>query len=88
MAIKDANPQAPEHFLVLPKKAIRQLSAVQECDEPLLGHLLTTAKKVAAMRGLTNGYRVIINEGKDGAQSVYHLHLHVLGKRQMSWPPG
>ena len=88
MAIKDINPQAPEHFLVLPKKAISQLSKAEDSDEPLLGHMLTTVKKVAQQRGLANGYRVVINEGKDGAQSVYHLHMHVLGKRQMSWPPG
>jgi len=88
MAIKDVNPQAPEHFLVLPKKPITQLSAADDSDEPLLGHMLTTARKVAKTRGLDNGFRVVINEGKDGAQSVYHLHLHVLGKRQMSWPPG
>ena len=88
MAIKDVNPQAPEHFLVLPKKPISQLSKATDSDEPLLGKLLATVRKVAALRGLENGYRVVINEGKDGAQSVYHLHLHVLGKRQMSWPPG
>eukprot|EP00794_Sanderia_malayensis_P010262 gene10262-11315_t len=88
MAIKDANPQAPVHFLVLPKKAISQLSQAQDCDEKLLGHMMMTVKKVAAQLGVTNGYRVVLNEGKDGAQSVYHLHIHVMGKRQMSWPPG
>merc|ERR1712141_453680 len=65
MAIKDANPQAPEHFLILPKKPIPQLSAADDSDEPLLGHMLTTARKVAKLRGLENGFRVVINEGRD-----------------------
>lgn len=88
VAIKDVNPQAPVHFLVLPRKPITQLSTADDCDEQLLGHLLLIAKKVAAEQGMSNGYRLVINDGKDGAQSVYHLHIHVLGKRQMGWPPG
>merc|ERR1712189_163346 len=88
VVIKDVNPVAPVHLLVLPKKPISQLSQAEECDEQLLGHMLLTAKKVAAEQGLSNGFRIVINDGKDGAQSVYHLHIHVMGKRQMSWPPG
>ncbi|OQR70983.1 histidine triad nucleotide-binding protein 2 [Tropilaelaps mercedesae] len=64
------------------------LEKVEDSDQDLLGHLLLTAKKVAAKQGLTDGYRVVINNGVQGAQSVYHLHLHVMGGRQMKWPPG
>ncbi|XP_062511668.1 adenosine 5'-monophosphoramidase HINT1-like [Corticium candelabrum] len=88
VAFKDISPQAPTHFLVLPKKPIPQLSKASDEDEQLLGHLLITARKVAADLGLDKGYRVVINEGQDGAQSVYHLHIHVMGGRQMGWPPG
>lgn len=88
VAFHDVNAQAPTHFLVIPKKAIPQLSKASEADEALLGHLLLTGQKVAAKLGLENGYRVVINDGRDGAQSVYHLHLHFLGGRQLRWPPG
>jgi histidine triad (HIT) family protein len=88
LAFRDVNPQAPTHILVIPKKPIPQLDAatLEDCD--LLGHLLLTAKKVAEQAGLGNGYRVVINNGNDGGQTVYHLHLHILGDRQMKWPPG
>lgn len=76
------------HFLVIPKKPIPQLSKANEEDEALLGHLMLVAKTVAAEQGLGEGFRIVINDGKNGAQSVYHLHLHVLGGRQMKWPPG
>ncbi|XP_065187500.1 adenosine 5'-monophosphoramidase HINT1-like [Sycon ciliatum] len=89
LAFDDLAPQAPVHFLVIPRKPIAQLSKATDEDEALLGHLLTVARKVAVQKGLdADGYRVVINNGKNGAQSVYHLHLHVLGGRQMSWPPG
>lgn len=88
VAFNDVNPQAPVHFLVIPRKPISQLSKATEEDKELLGHLLFTGQKVAAQVGLENGFRVVINDGKDGAQSVYHLHLHFLGKRQLKWPPG
>ncbi|XP_068172573.1 adenosine 5'-monophosphoramidase HINT1-like [Antennarius striatus] len=89
VAFHDLNPQAPVHFLVVPKKPIVQLSQAEESDAALLGHLLLVAKKCAEMLGLSNdGYRVVINDGRNGGQSVYHLHIHVLGKRQMVWPPG
>ncbi|XP_060079679.1 uncharacterized HIT-like protein Synpcc7942_1390 [Ylistrum balloti] len=88
MAFSDVAPQAPVHFLVIPKKPITGISAAQQEDQQLLGHLLLVAKNVAENQKLDNGYRVVINDGKDGAQSVFHLHIHVLGGRQMSWPPG
>jgi len=88
LAFKDISPQAPVHFLVIPKKPIPQISAAQPEDQALLGHLLLTAKQVAEQVGLGNGYRVVINNGADGGQTVYHLHLHVLGGRQLQWPPG
>lgn len=88
LAFKDINPQAPVHILVIPKKPIPKLDDAEPEDSALLGHLLLTAKQVARQAGLTNGYRVVINTGADGGQSVYHLHLHILGGRYMSWPPG
>jgi histidine triad (HIT) family protein len=88
LAFKDVNPQAPTHILVIPKKPIPQLDAAISEDRDLLGHLLLTARKVAQQVGLQNGYRVVINNGDDGGQTVYHLHLHILGDRQMQWPPG
>ncbi|XP_068621945.1 adenosine 5'-monophosphoramidase HINT1-like [Battus philenor] len=89
VAFHDVNPQAPTHILVIPRKPIPQLSQATDEDEQLLGHLLIAAKKIAANEGLDeNGFRLVINDGKNGAQSVYHLHLHILGGRQMRWPPG
>ncbi|CAH1788840.1 unnamed protein product, partial [Owenia fusiformis] len=88
VAFHDVSPQAPIHFLVLPKKPIVQLSKSDDSDEQLLGHLLCVARKVAVQEKLDAGFRVIINDGKNGGQSVYHLHVHVLGGRQMGWPPG
>ncbi|KAJ7335100.1 hypothetical protein JRQ81_013041 [Phrynocephalus forsythii] len=88
VAFRDAAPQAPVHFLVIPRRPIPRISRVDETDAQLLGHLLVVAAKVAKAEGLSEGYRVVVNDGKDGAQSVYHLHFHVLGGRQMRWPPG
>jgi len=88
LAFKDITPVAPTHILVIPKKPIPKLEDSTPEDQALLGHLLLTAKKVAADAGLTNGYRVVINNGKHGGQTVYHLHLHVLGDRPLKWPPG
>ncbi|VEN48359.1 unnamed protein product [Callosobruchus maculatus] len=88
VAFDDINPQAPVHFLVIPRKPISQLSKAEDTDEALLGHLLIVAKKVAEKRGLSDGFRIVINDGRVGAQSVYHLHVHVLSGRQMQWPPG
>jgi histidine triad (HIT) family protein len=88
LAFKDVNPQAPVHILVIPKKVIPKLAAAEDNDTDLLGHLLQTVKKVAAQLGLEKGYRVVINTGEDGGQTVYHMHLHILGGRNLSWPPG
>ncbi|XP_022245635.1 uncharacterized protein LOC106462609 isoform X2 [Limulus polyphemus] len=88
IAFRDINPQAPSHFLVVPKKPISMLDNIQEEDSKLLGHLLITAKKVAAQENLTSGYRLVINNGEQGCQSVYHFHIDVLGGREMEWPPG
>jgi histidine triad (HIT) family protein len=89
LAFTDINPQAPSHILVIPKQPIPKLSDVTVADKELLGHLLLTVKKVADQAGLTeNGYRVVINTGNDGGQTVFHLHLHILGGRSLQWPPG
>ena len=88
LAFKDIQRQAPVHILVIPKKPIPQLADAESQDHALMGHLLLTVKRVAEQAGLSNGYRVVINNGDDGGQTVPHLHLHILGKRQMKWPPG
>jgi histidine triad (HIT) family protein len=88
LAFKDIAPQAPVHILMIPKKPISQLAAATSEDHALMGHLLLKAKQVAEEAGLEDGYRVVINNGSDGGQSVDHLHLHILGGRQMQWPPG
>ncbi len=88
LAFKDINPQAPVHLLVVPKQPIAQISLAQPEDQALLGHLLLTAQKVAHQAGLDKGYRLVINNGEDGGQTVYHLHIHILGGRFMTWPPG
>ncbi|MBD2436593.1 histidine triad nucleotide-binding protein [Nostoc sp. FACHB-110] len=88
LAFKDVNPQAPVHILVIPKKPIAKLAEAETQDAALLGHLLLTAKHVAQEAGLENGYRVVINTDADGGQTVYHLHLHILGGRPLAWPPG
>ncbi|XP_017494370.1 PREDICTED: histidine triad nucleotide-binding protein 1 isoform X2 [Rhagoletis zephyria] len=80
--------KAPTHFLVIPRKPIAQLSHANGDDKELLGHLMIVGAKVANELGLDKGYRVVVNNGQHGAQSVYHLHLHFLGGRQMQWPPG
>ncbi len=88
LAFKDVNPQAPTHILVIPKKPIPHISDATPEDQALLGHLLLTVKEVAEKAGLSNGYRVVINNGADGGQTVDHLHFHILGDRFMKWPPG
>lgn len=88
LAFHDVNPQAPVHVLIVPKRAIARLNDATPPDAALLGKLLLTAKKVASELGLTNGYRVVINNGPDAGESVPHLHVHVLGKRSLAWPPG
>ncbi|MGK7919441.1 MAG: histidine triad nucleotide-binding protein [Trichodesmium sp.] len=88
LAFKDINPQAPVHILVIPKNPIPKLADAESEDHALMGHLLLTVKRVAEQAGLNNGYRVVLNNGTDGGQTVDHLHLHILGGRQMQWPPG
>lgn len=88
VAFHDINPQAPVHFLVIPKKAIPQLSKAAEDDKDILGHILYVAQQVAKQQKLDKGFRIVINDGPQGCQSVYHLHIHVLGGRQLGWPPG
>lgn len=88
IAFRDIAPKAPIHILVIPKQPITQLSQAESQDHALMGHLLLTVKRVADQAGLLNGYRVVINNGPDGGQTVSHLHLHILGGRQMQWPPG
>ncbi len=88
LAFRDINAQAPTHILVIPKKPIPRLSDATPQDHAVLGHLLIKAKEIAAQEGLSNGFRVVINNGNDGGQTVDHLHLHILGGRKMAWPPG
>lgn len=88
LAFRDIHPQAPTHVLVIPKRRIPSLAEATEEDTALLGHLLLVASKLALQLGLTNGYRAVINSGPDGGQSVDHLHVHLLGGRQLNWPPG
>jgi len=87
LAFRDVNPQAPVHFLVIPKKPIVKLSESTIEDRSLLGHLLLIASKVAAQEGLT-GFRLVTNNGAEAGQTVFHLHIHVLGGRSLTWPPG
>jgi histidine triad (HIT) family protein len=88
LAFRDVHPQAPVHILIIPKQVIVSIDTATDADAALLGHLLLTVKRVATQEGLEKGYRVVINTGEDGGQTVFHLHLHLLGKRSMTWPPG
>jgi len=88
IVIRDIEPQAPVHFLVIPKKVIPRIGDALQEDKSSLGHLLLTAGKIAEQENLSSGYRVVINHGKNGGETVPHLHVHVLGGRQMRWPPG
>ena len=87
LAFRDLNPQAPVHILVIPRKPIARLSLAEEGDEGLLGHLLRVASGVADEAQLRD-FRVVVNDGAGAGQSVFHLHLHVIGGRPLSWPPG
>lgn len=88
LAFNDINPQAPTHVLLIPKKEIPTVNDLAEEDQALMGHLVLTAGKLAKQFGLDGGYRLVINCGSDGGQEVDHLHIHILGGRGMSWPPG
>jgi histidine triad (HIT) family protein len=89
LCFADVNPQAPTHLLLIPKQHIASLALAEKERIPLvLGHLMATAADVARSAKLANGYRVVVNTGADGGQTVDHLHLHLLGGRHMTWPPG
>ena len=88
IAIRDIDPQSPTHFLVIPKQVIPRIGEARQEDLKVLGHLLLLAGKIARDEGLEKGFRVVINNGSEGGETVPHLHFHVLGGRQMSWPPG
>ncbi len=87
-AIRDINPQAPVHILVIPKKLIARVGEASTEDQSLLGHLLLVAGQVARKLELDAGFRIVINNGPHGGEAVPHLHVHLLGGRQMAWPPG
>lgn len=88
LAFRDVAPQAPVHILVIPKRTIATLNDATADEQALLGHLLLTVKTIAAQEGLADGYRTVINTGPAGGQTVYHLHIHLLGGRSLAWPPG
>ncbi len=88
LAFHDVHPQAPIHVLVIPKKEIPSAAELSDEDQALAGHLLLTVSKIATQLGLEQGYRIIVNCGPWGGQSVDHLHLHLLGGRPLNWPPG
>ena len=87
IAFRDIQPQAPIHILVIPKKPIQSLKDASPEDKELLGHLLLISSKIASQQGLTN-WRTIINTGEEAGQTVFHLHLHIIGGRKLDWPPG
>lgn len=88
LAFKDINPQAPVHILIIPKKPVPKLADATDADRELLGHLLITANKIARQQGIGDAYRLIVNNGAGAGQSVFHLHVHILGGRSFTWPPG
>jgi histidine triad (HIT) family protein len=88
LAFRDINPQAPTHILIVPRKHIASLDALTEEDGALVGHLHIVAAKLARDEGITGGYRTLFNTGVNAGQTVLHLHLHLLGGRPLSWPPG
>jgi len=88
LAFRDIHPQAPVHVIVIPKKEIATLNDLKPEDEALIGHLFVAMQKIAAESGLTGGYRVVTNCGRDAGQEVMHVHFHILGGRTFGWPPG
>lgn len=89
LAFRDLSPQAPTHFLVIPKNHISTLNDLTDQDAPLIGKMFLAAKTIAKQEGMADsGYRTVMNCNSDGGQTVFHIHLHVLGGRGMSWPPG
>jgi histidine triad (HIT) family protein len=88
LAFRDINPQAPTHVLLIPKKEIPRLVDAKPEDQALLGHLLLAANKIAQQLGVEDAYRLVINNGEDAGQSVFHIHFHILAGRAFRWPPG
>jgi histidine triad (HIT) family protein len=89
VAFEDSNPQAPVHILVIPRKHISTTLDIGESDNPLIGHLFRTAARIAGEKGIAEpGFRLVMNTNPESGQSVYHIHLHLLGGRKMHWPPG
>ncbi|GJM15225.1 MAG: histidine triad nucleotide-binding protein [Thermodesulfobacteriota bacterium] len=89
LAFRDIDPKAPVHILIIPKKEIPSMAEVSENDKELIGHLYLVASKIAKDEGVSDsGYRLAVNTNNEGGQEVYHLHIHLLGGRQMTWPPG
>jgi histidine triad (HIT) family protein len=87
-AFADLNPKAPVHVLIVPREHIGSVAMAGKDKSALLGHLMWAAAEIAAKKGLTNGFRIVVNTGEDGGQTVDHLHLHLLGGRGLTWPPG
>ncbi|MEZ6119046.1 MAG: histidine triad nucleotide-binding protein [Pirellulaceae bacterium] len=88
LAFRDISPQSPVHILVIPKKPIPSIAAISDEDVNLIGHIWLTIRNIAAAEKLENGYRVTVNCGQEGGQTVDHLHFHLMGGRQLKWPPG
>ena len=88
IVIHDIHPQAPVHLLIIPKKVIPRVEAATAADQPTLGHLFLVAGQLAKKLGLANGFRLVVNNGPDASESVPHLHVHLLARRQLGWPPG
>ncbi len=88
LAFKDINPQAPMHILIIPKKPIARLADAAADDQQMLGHLMLKASEIAEQQGYGDAFRLVVNNGAGAGQAVFHLHLHILGGRPLSWPPG
>ena len=88
IVIHDIEPKAPVHLLIIPKQVIERIGAATAADEPVLGHLLATAGVVAKKLNLARGFRLVVNSGPDASETVPHVHVHLLAKRQLTWPPG
>ena len=88
LAFRDINPQAPTHVLLIPKKEIDKLSSADGADQALLGHMMLAVAKVARQLGVEDAFRLVVNNGAEAGQSVFHLHLHILAGRKLRWPPG
>lgn len=88
LAFKDINPQAPVHLLLIPKKPLDMLSNAKPADQAMLGHLLLAAAKIARQLKVDGAFRLVINNGEEGGQAVFHLHMHLLAGRPFRWPPG